>query len=584
MSTRLSLLLGDRRRLVAVLAGCSVVSGITEAGTLALVAVIAASLVPGTHESKNGSHGLAGSLFHFHASTGTLLWIAFGLCSLRLLFQIPLSTLPARIAADVQGRMRREIFDAFSEASWTVQSRDREGQLQETITGQVMQAVGGATGTAQLITASLQFTVLLVSALLLNAVAAVAVGVTAVLMFGILRPLRTRGGRNARALSQAQVRFAGGISETNRLAEETHVFGVVQAQRERVGGLVEEAQHLFFNTAVIGRLVTNIYQSLIYLLLVGGLAALYLVGGHHAGTLGGVVLLLLRAGTAGQLVQGSYQSLVQAMPFIQRVQDMVPRYRENADSFGERALPAVSTLSFEHVSFAYLRDRPVLSDISFEIQGGEAIGIVGPSGAGKSTLVQILLRLRPPGEGRYLINDVPAEEYTSADWHRQVSYVPQSPRLLHASVADNIRFFRDIDQQEIERAAKLARIHEDVLSWKEGYETTVGPRADAVSGGQQQRICLARALAARPEVLILDEPTSALDPHSEALIGESLLAIRSRLTLIVVAHRMSTLQMCDRVMVIVGGRLAGFDTRMALQRDNDYFRHASELAAGGTVL
>ena len=118
------------------------------------------------------------------------------------------------------------------------------------------------------------------------------------------------------------------------------------------------------------------------------------------------------------------------------------------------------------------------------------------------------------------------------------------------------------------------------MGWAEGYETLIGPRADAISGGQQQRICLARALAARPDVLVLDEPTSALDPNSEALIGESLTALKSELTLFIVAHRMSTLDMCDRVMVILDGRLVAFDTKALLQRDNPYYRHASSLAAG----
>ena len=152
---------------------------------------------------------------------------------------------------------------------------------------------------------------------------------------------------------------------------------------------------------------------------------------------------------------------------------------------------------------------------------------------------------------------------------------------MHASVADNIRFFRELSDEQVERAARLARIHDDIMSWAGGYEAIVGPRADAVSGGQQQRICLARALAAEPDVLILDEPTSALDPQSEALISASLNAIRTELTLFIVAHRMSTLEMCDRVMVIVDGRLAGFDTKLVLQRDNPYYRRASQLATAG---
>jgi ABC-type multidrug transport system fused ATPase/permease subunit len=120
------------------------------------------------------------------------------------------------------------------------------------------------------------------------------------------------------------------------------------------------------------------------------------------------------------------------------------------------------------------------------------------------------------------------------------------------------------------------------MSWSDGYETIIGPRADAVSGGQQQRICLARALAARPEVLVLDEPTSALDPHSETLIQESLSGLRHELTVFVIAHRMSTLDICDRVMVIVDGRLVAFEATDLLQRNNSYYRSASVIAAGAS--
>ncbi len=137
-----------------------------------------------------------------------------------------------------------------------------------------------------------------------------------------------------------------------------------------------------------------------------------------------------------------------------------------------------------------------------------------------------------------------------------------------------------MSDEEVERAAKLAKIDEDVVGWRKGYDTLVGPRADAVSGGQAQRICLARALAARPEVLVLDEPTSALDPHSETLIQESLTALRSNLTMFIIAHRMSTLDICDRVMVIQEGRLAAFDSRLLLQQENQYYRSASRIAAG----
>jgi ABC-type multidrug transport system fused ATPase/permease subunit len=224
----------------------------------------------------------------------------------------------------------------------------------------------------------------------------------------------------------------------------------------------------------------------------------------------------------------------------------------------------------------------VLSDINFEAHGGEAVGVVGPSGAGKSTLVQILLNLREPDEGRYLINSTPVQQFLQNVWYTRVAYVPQEPRLVHASAAENIRYFRGLDDDAVVRGAQLARIHEDILSWPNGYETIIGPRADAVSGGQQQRICLARALAAMPEILILDEPTSALDPRSETLIQESLTALKHKVTLFIVAHRMSTLDICDRVMVILDGHLDAFDTIALLTKTNPYYRSASSLPTGVT--
>jgi len=574
MSSRVNLLIGERRRLIAAVAGCSILSGFTEAGTLAIIAQLATSLIKGA-KRVDLNIGLA----HVSASLGTLIWIAAALTFLRILLQVPLSILPARIVSRVQAGMRRQLFNAFSRASWDVQSRDREGQLQETMTNQVNQATAGAIQTTLLINSLFTFIVLMGSALVLNAVAAVVVGVTTVLMFALLRPLRMRVLHNSRALSKAQVGYAGDIAESIRVAEETHVFGVAGAQRERLERSVQVYNRLFFRSQVLFRLSGKLYESVIYVLLVAGIAGLYLVGGGKSASLGAVILLLLRGGTAGQMVWGAYQGLAQSLPFIERTQDAVRRYVESSPEDGREALARVDNVAFENVSFAYNPGRPVLTEITFEVGAGEVIGIIGPSGAGKSTLVQLLLQLRTPDSGHYLVNGMPADAFARDDWHRQVAYVPQEPRLLHASVADNIRFFRDIDDEAVERAGRLARIHGEIIAWSEGYETIVGPRADAVSGGQQQRICLARALAARPEVLVLDEPTSALDPNSETLIGESLKALKHELTLFIIAHRMSTLDICDRVMVIVGGRLVAFDTKALLQQQNTYYRHASELAA-----
>jgi ABC-type multidrug transport system fused ATPase/permease subunit len=337
-------------------------------------------------------------------------------------------------------------------------------------------------------------------------------------------------------------------------------------------------RRLFLNVQLVGRLVPNIFQSAIYIILVAGLLVIDQAHVGALSSLGAVVLILVRAGSYGQQVQISYQALRQSIPYIERIHATTERYRASEREYGERSLERVRTLAFEGVSYAYRVDRPVLARLSFEIQGGETIGIVGPSGAGKSTMVQILLRLRPPQDGRYLVNGATVEQYAPRDWNRRVVYVPQQPRLVYASVADNVRFFRDIDDGAVERACRLAQIHDDIVGWPNGYDTIVGPRAEAVSGGQQQRICLARAIAVEPEILVLDEPTSALDPQSEALIQGSLHTLKDSMTLFIVAHRMSTLTICDRVMVIVDGKLTAFDTLDALHISSEYFQIASAIA------
>ncbi|HLH13973.1 MAG TPA: ABC transporter ATP-binding protein, partial [Solirubrobacteraceae bacterium] len=479
MMSRLDLLIGDKRRLIVELSVISIITGFAEAGTLAIVGQVAAALVRG----GRAVHVKIGP-FYIHSSVKTLIAVGFGLTVLRFVMQWPLSTLPAKIASQVQSGLRERIFGSFARASWDVQSRDREGQLQEIMTNQTSQATAGAAQTTSLIIASFTFAILMVSAIALSPLAAAVVFGIAVIMFSVLRPLRALGARRSRELSAAQVEYASGIAEANRLAQEVQVFGVTEALYGRTLRLMLRCRDLFYRVQIVGRLVPNLYQSLIYLVLMVGLFGLSETSKNRAGSLGAVVLLLLRASQNGQSIQASYQSLQQSLPFIERLQTAAERYESSIPPDGELQLPDVEALAFERVSFAYTPGRPVLADISFSVEAGEVIGIVGPSGAGKSTLVQLLLQLRVPDAGRYLVDGVPVERFKREDWHRFASYVPQEPRLLRTSVAENIRFMRDIDDQAVERAARLARIHDDIVSWSDGYDTIVGPRADAVSGGQ----------------------------------------------------------------------------------------------------
>ena len=224
----------------------------------------------------------------------------------------------------------------------------------------------------------------------------------------------------------------------------------------------------------------------------------------------------------------------------------------------------------------------MLRDVSFTTEAREIIGIVGPSGAGKSTLVQLILRLRDPSGGRITADGRDIREFSLEDWYRHIAFVPQEARLFAGTIGENIRFFREhVDDAMVERAAQRAHLHDEILAMSHGYDTSVGERGGELSGGQRQRLCIARALVDEPDIIVLDEPTSALDPRSEALMRETMAALRRHTTVFVIAHRMSTLTICDRIMVIHGGGLAGLrparhprPRQRLLPRSTPTLRHA----------
>lgn len=550
--------------------GLTVVStgvGLAEGGVLVLVANVAAAMVVHGHTVR-GDMGPIG----LNITVGLALLVALGLAGVRLLLQVLVAWLPARMSADVATRLRRELFDSYARASWAVQSDERDGQLQELMTGQIGSATQGVINCSNAVSAGVMFIVLLASAFVLSAVVASLVLASSLVLFGALRPIDRLGRNSARELSQASIEYAGAVSTSVWLAEEARVFGAGSAFRRQMGTLVSAVRSGLFRTQFLNGLVQTTYQGAILLLIVGGLAGLYLLHPGRLATLGAVILLLTRTSAYGQQFQAANHGIIQVAPYLDRLSAALERYRASAPAEGGRALGPIRTLALDRVRFAYREGLDVLRDISFSVSAGETIGIIGPTGAGKSTLSQILLRLREPAEGTYLVNGSPASDFSLSSWEQRVAYVGQEPRLFPGTVADNIRFFRDLDQQALEKAAKLAQVHDDIVRMPHGYATAIGQRADAVSGGQRQRICLARALAGSPDVILLDEPTSALDLISESRVRGALASLRGQVTLFIVAHRLPLLEICDRVLVLENGRVQSFAPLRDLASGDGFYR------------
>ncbi len=544
-------LLRAERPTILLSVALSVPSGFLEASVLALVAATATAISAGDPTVSTGAAGLSATL-----GVGEAIRWAAVLAVLLVVLRTVTSILPPRIVANTQARLRGQLFDAFVHTSWELQSKERQGHLQEVMTTQVGHTSQLLLALSRGMGASLTATGLLVSAFLISPPAAAAMAVGGVVLFFVFRPFGRHSRTYSRTHAAASLGFAEAVNETVQLGEEYHVFGVHDAQAEVVHARIESVRGPFFRAQAALGMVSSIYGGAVILMLVGGLAFLQLFATSQLAAIGAVVLILLRALSAGQQLQSTYTQVQNTTPYLERALDALETYREHRVKDGGVALTSIQTLQLEGASYAY-GEGDALTDVDLEIRAGRAVGIVGPSGAGKSTLVQLLLRLREPSTGRMLVNGIDARDFAHEDWARLVAFVPQEPKLLQATVAENVRFHRPgIQQADLDEAARMAHVDAEIASWDDGWDRPIGQRADAVSGGQRQRLCLARALVTKPSILVLDEPTSALDPESERLVQATLAELRDRgVAVVVIAHRPSTLAFVDDVVIVDDGRV-----------------------------
>jgi ABC-type multidrug transport system fused ATPase/permease subunit len=547
------------------------INGLLEAGFLVIIARIALALTEGSNSIRiaNG--------FEFTTYQG--LAVSAILIIVRLVFSLGAVRVSTSLVYRVGVNLRLRLSHAFLDSSWATQQSQPAGTLQQLVVSFPTQGSSLIYSLATSLGAGITLIAMMAVSFLVNFLATLTVFIALFLFSGILRPLRNRLNRRSNASIAPQVSFSNGVAQIGTLGLEIHSFGVNQQVKKKIDRLIFNEGEAQRKVGLISNSISPAYVSLAYLAVVTAVLLVALLGTGQLGSAGAVMIIMLRTLGYGQQLQNGSVSISLIQPFIDLIDKTIVTYKHSSQENGTSQVSEIGSIKFDDVTFSYLANTPVLDRISFEIKQGEAVGVVGPSGSGKSTLVQLLLGIRNPASGSITADGINLKEIDRSSWTSKVAFVPQDATLITGTVAENIAFYRsDISKEQMIDAARSAHVLDDIEKLPKGFDTDLGERAQQLSGGQRQRLSIARALVGNPDLLILDEPTSALDMKSESVIRDTIASLNGRVTVVVIAHRLSTLDICNRLMVIQEGQLKAFATPAELAADNDFYKEALRLA------
>ena len=553
-----------RRHLVAI-SGMSFLSGLIEAAVLVSVTAVGLSVT-----RAEGNVTMAGVT----VTTVQALGVAVGMLCLNAVLSLILSRQIANTATRASLAAHQALLSSFHRSSYERKSQDRVAALQEALTTYVDRFAAGFSSLINVFSAGLNLTSFAIAALVINPLAAIALAFLGVLLLVVLRPATRRTRAAGKSLAHQRREYAEGATESVLLSRELAVFGVSDVAGDHLEELDQAVGAEYWRVRYMTSLAPKLYQGLAMVMAVIGLYGLSRVEVASLAALGAVVILLIRSLSYGQQVLVGIHQISEHRAYVDRMVDMLDAYQSEPRDLGSIKVGPFRELEMASLGFTYRDGAEALHGVNLSIEAGETIGVVGPSGAGKTTLVNLLLRLYRPTSGSLLVNGVDLHDVLEAEWTRSTAIVPQDPRLIHGTIAENIRFLRQIDDAAVRQAAQDANIAEYIESLPLGYESPVNELGTSLSGGQRQRICIARALAGNPDLLVLDEPTSALDGESEEAIQRTLQNLTGRVTMLIVAHRMSTLTICDRLVLLSGGTVLDAGTADELRESSEYYRDA----------
>jgi ATP-binding cassette, subfamily C, bacterial len=466
----------------------------------------------------------------------------------------------ADLLFDLLNRQRLELFALVGSLRWEHMVRQRPSDLHHLITADVERVYTAATAAMMLLQTAILLAVYLGVAWVISPAMMLASSGLGLLILAILSPMRRRATRfglertqNKRDQYRTVSEYLGGLKTAKiHCAEESYrqrlAANLDKVHAEAVG---------YMRLTSLGTIISQVVSALAVAVLVyAGIRVL----GLALPQLIAFLLLLMRIAPRFTGMQNHFQQLLANVTVFGDIESFKAECAANAEPApGASAAAPSFTLNraivLDGVRFSYA-GRPALDELSLSIPAGAITALIGPSGSGKSTAADLVCGLLNPHAGRVLIDGMALTPETALAWRRQVAYVPQDPFLLNESIAANLRFARpEASVTDIEEALERANALAFVTKLPQGIDTPLGENGAQLSGGQRQRVALARALIMDPQLLVLDEATSALDWESQAAIAGSIEALRGRITVLAIAHRLSIVASADHIIALNSGRV-----------------------------
>jgi len=501
-----------------------------------------------------------------------------GIYLTQVLFSLMRDYLAAKIGARIIADMRSQLFERLEHLSLRFFQQHQVGEIMSRLLADISRVQGLLTSTLLMfLTNVLLLAAIIVYLLytdwLLTLIAVIPVPLTIILTnkFGL------RIHKIVKNLQETIADFSARLQEAFLSIKTIKAFGQEQSEKSRVDRVIEKLTGLYISNSVANSLAGNLVN---FISMLGPIVVLawgtYLIaaGTMKLGALIAFYMLLTYLYSPIQGLSSLFIEVESAMAAVNRVfeyLDMPPEITEAASPVTlDRAR---GEIRLEDVCFRYNQQGFAIENFSLDIQAKEKVAIVGPSGAGKSTLINLLMRFFDPQSGTIYIDGIDLKELSLMSLRKNISMVDQDPLLFKTSIFNNIAYANPkIDREDVIAAAKIANVHDFISGLPGGYETDVGERGVTLSGGEKQRICLARAILMNPPILILDEATSALDSRSEHLIQEALKRILVDKTTIIIAHRLSTVQHADRIIAIENGKIIDEGKHDELLKKSELYR------------